>query len=313
MQTKTPLLSVIVVVHRMVREAPRTLLSLTTQYQQDVKEDQYEVIVVENISDQMLSQNQVESCGSQFRYMRNTADTHSPTAAMNMGARAARGDFVTLMVDGARILSPRVLSYSLMATRLHADPVVATLGWHLGPKNQAHSIKEGYSADEEDRLLAQCSWEDDGYRLFAVSALAGSSAGGWFSPLAESNCLTVSRRRFEALAGFCEDFKSRGGGVVNLDFYERAVTSSECQLFILLGEGSFHQIHGGIATNRKDDGVIKEFFSEYERMRGRPYQIPKPAREPIFFGSIPKPAMRFLGASANGPRAEKTAVQRPAA
>ena len=44
----SPLISVIVVIHNMRREAERTLLSLSVDYQRDVSVDDYEVHVVEN-------------------------------------------------------------------------------------------------------------------------------------------------------------------------------------------------------------------------------------------------------------------------
>ena len=38
-------------------------------------------------------------------------------------------------------------------------------------------------------------------------------------------------------------------GLVNLDFFRQVVESSLCTSGILLGEGTFHQFHGGVATN----------------------------------------------------------------
>ena len=60
---RRPALSVIVVVYRMRREAPRTLYTLSPEYQRRARPDSYEVVVVENPSDQMLSADEVTSLG----------------------------------------------------------------------------------------------------------------------------------------------------------------------------------------------------------------------------------------------------------
>lgn len=290
-----PELSVIVVVHRMRREAPRTLHSLCAAYQQGVSEDRYEVIVVENPSEQMLSPEEVRRFGPQFRYRAHDGRSRSPASAINLGVREAAGQRVMLIIDGARILTPGVLRRTLTAFRLYDSPVVATLALHLGPDNQARSIHEGYGREVEDRLLAQSGWESGGYPLFGVSSPAGSCEEGWFFPISESNCLSMSRDLFEALGGYSEEFQSPGGGFVNLDFYSRAVADPNRPLIILLGEASFHQVHGGVATNRRDDEPLRRFHEEYQRIRGRPFA--KPRTTPVYLGSEPEDARPFTGMS----------------
>ncbi len=290
-------LSVVVVTYRMRREAPRTLYSLSTAYQQGVSDNRYEVIVVENPSDEMLSAGTVQSFGPQFSYCTNPQPSLSPASAINLGARQALGRHLMLMIDGARILSPGVLGETLTALRLYDQPVVATLAWHLGPDNQARSIHKGYSRQVEDRLLADSGWESDGYRLFSISSLAGSCGNGWFFPITESSCLTMSREHYEALGGYSEEFQSPGGGLINLDFYARAVANPARPLVILLGEGSFHQVHGGVATNRSDDEPLRLFREEYQRIRGRPFTTPHTT--PIYFGPMPESAKPFMRRSFN--------------
>ena len=46
-----------------------------------------------------------------------------------------------------------------------------------------------------------------------------------------------------------ESFSMPGGGFVNLDFFERMVLTPGVTLVTMLGEGSFHQVHGGTTTN----------------------------------------------------------------
>ena len=45
-----------------------------------------------------------------------------------------------------------------------------------------------------------------------------------------------------------------GGGYVNLDFFERVANAPGVNLVTLLGEGSFHQVHGGTTTNGAEIG-----------------------------------------------------------
>ena len=76
-----------------------------------------------------------------------------PVPAVNFGASQARGTHITIMVDGARMLSPGVLSYTLAATRLDRMAVVAVPGYHLGKKLQQRSMLEGYCEEVEAEIL----------------------------------------------------------------------------------------------------------------------------------------------------------------
>jgi hypothetical protein len=199
------------------------------------------------------------------------------------------------MIDGARIASPGLLMGALEAARLHPRPVVSSLGFHLGPKVQMVSTKEGYDQLREDQLLERVAWEEDGYRLFDISVLAGSSSGGWFQPIAESNALFMPRELWQALGGFDESFRSAGGGLVNLDAYARACKLADTQLITLLGEGTFHQVHGGISTNAQSD-LWHEFHAEYLRIRHEPFAVPR--KESIYVGRLSSHALRFVEYSA---------------
>jgi hypothetical protein len=102
----------------------------------------------------------------------------------------------------------------------------------------------------------------------------------------ESNCVTVNSRQYREMAGFCEDFRTTGGGFVNLDFFARAVADPGRRTILLLGEGTFHQVHGGVATNRTNDEPIRLFAAEYQRIRGKPFA--PPSMQPILFGHMPE-------------------------
>lgn len=239
---RSPSISVVVVVFNMQREAMRTLQSLTVPYQRGIDADLFEVIVVENGSSSPLDRKSVEALGPNFRYFYQDYGSSSPAQAANFGVAEARGTYVGLIVDGARIASPGLLSYALRALRSGHKPVVATLAWHLGPDFQWLSIPGGYDQQVEDELLEESGWIEDGYQLFAISSLAGSSANGYFQTPNESSALFMERTLFLELRGLDERFTSPGGGFIAPDFFRRACEHPESELFILLGEGTFHQM-----------------------------------------------------------------------
>src|SRR4029079_2073734 len=103
--------------------------------------------------------------------------------------------------DGARMASPGLLARALAASRLHKLPIIGTIGFHLGPDVQMESVKHGYNQAVEDELLARSGWELDGYRLFSISSLAGSSAGGWFDLPEESNAFFLRREHWRTIGG----------------------------------------------------------------------------------------------------------------
>jgi len=291
-----PIISIVMVIFNMAREIKRTLHSLTSTYQVDVSGQDYEVVVVDNGSSTPLSVDYVKSFGSNFNYHYIEDALPSPAPAINFGVRQSRGRAVGIMIDGARILSPGIIKYALQAFRTFQNPVVATLGWHLGPDLQNHSVLDGYNQQVEDQLLASINWPKDGYRLFEISALASSSKEGWFMPQAESNCLFMLRETFDNMGGYEERFNTPGGGLVNLDMYTRACELPDAELVVILGEGNFHQIHGGIATNVSETmnrALWQEWQELYFKIRQKEYTVPL-RRPDHFIGHMPQQALKWV-------------------
>ena len=296
---RRPAVSIVVVLFNMAREAPRTLYSLSSSYQREVDGSEYEVVVVDNGSSAPVSEEIVKSFGENFRYFSYEPSSPSPVAAINFGAAQARAEFLGLMIDGARLVTPGILRYALMGLRMASNPIVSTLSWHLGPDVQYRSTENGYSREMEDDLLSRIDWKANGYRLFDVSSLAGSSREGFFMPLAESNCFFMPRKTFERLGGFDEKFDLPGGGLANLDIYKRACEMADARLFIMLGEGSFHQMHGGVSTNVKEEENHRLWHlseKQYFDIRGQHYRLPE--KRPEYVGHVPPELLRFVRYSA---------------
>jgi tetratricopeptide (TPR) repeat protein len=307
LRSRRPDVSVIVVVYNMAREAPRTLLSLSTAYQRHVTGEDYEVIVVDNGSTPPFDANILGDFAGDFRLIRMDSPHPSPAFAVNRGLAEARGNILGVLVDGARIVTPGLLHFSRHGARMYSRAAVTALTWHLGFDMQGWAIEAGYSKEREDALLASIDWPLDGYRLFEISTLAGSSTDGWFLPPSESNALFMLREAWDELGGFDERFDAPGGGLVNLDTWRRVLELPGMEQVTLLGEGTFHQLHGGIATNAAPRSFVEKYnrwAAQYEAIRGRPWRHPEPRSSPTYIGTLPRPALaRFVRAALDPVRA----------
>lgn len=262
-----PGLSVVIACHAMARELPRTLRSLAPPYQRDA--GKLEVIVVDNGSPSPPRAEDFAALGLDLRVMRVDRPGPSPVAAVNLGLAAARAPLVGVWIDGARLASPGLLAACAAAAQLHPRAVVATLNHQLGPTRQHQAALTGYCQAVEDALLDGIGWPDDGYRLFDIATpeLAAPTA-----PMLESNALFLARAMWDELGGFDPAFTEPGGGVANPDTFIRACALPGAQLVRVLGEGTFHQFHGGVSTSspQRAMDVLREGSRAYLRRRGRP-------------------------------------------
>ena len=116
------------------------------------------------------------------------------------------------------------------------------------------------------------------------------------------NFTTGFRIEFDRLGGFDERYEEPGGGLVNLDFYARAVAAAD-YVWTLLGEGTFHQVHGGAATSLSLEELrlaIIRWKAESSRLRG---PLPPIDRTKfILAGHIPEEFQAWLNRTTSTPQ-----------
>jgi glycosyltransferase involved in cell wall biosynthesis len=287
-------LSVVVVVHNMGRELPRTLASLGPERQRDLDADAYEVIVVDNGSAPPVEPDLVAAFHGNVRIERLDPAPPSPVLAANHGLGLARGELVGLLVDGARLVSPGLLAGAQRAARCCDRPLVTAPAFHLGSVPHMRAREVGYDQSVEDDLLAGIPWEDDGYQLFRISTPGGSSSRGLFGPMGESSSLFARADVWNELGGLDERFALPGGGLANHDLYRRACSLDSIELVVLFGEATFHQYHGGAATSRRF--TWDDMHAEYQAIRGVRYE--PPSNDPVYFGKLHPLALEHVERSA---------------
>ena len=283
-----PLLTVVVVSYEMARELPRTLYSLSTHYQRDIGAADYDVVVADNGSREPPLEADLGQYGANFRLFKVEAPTASPGPALNAGVASASSPFIAIMLDGAYILSPRVLATSLDALAAYPDAVVSLPRYYLGPGQQGSTIPLGYSKEVEDQVLEIAGWRKNGYQLFSYSAIIGHDRNtSALSTPFEGSFLVLPSELYARIGGFDVRFDQPGGGFGNMDLFERIMSCGPLRCVCVLGEGIFHQLHGGTTTNvsfAMQEEKIRSYRQHYRAIRGRDWRLPHFERS--FYGTI---------------------------
>lgn len=255
-----PRLAVIVVVYDMQHQAMNTVRSLSVRYQRNVCETDYEILVVENASARMLDAEAVCALGGNIRYIRRQETGVSPAPAINEGLAHVRAPVVGLLIDGARMVTPRVIEYALMAHAVAPDALTAVPGYFIGPCEHQFAAEHGYTEADEAELMARIRWQEN------------------------------------RVGGADERFDLAGGGSLNMYLFRKIGLLSECShLFVLPGEGSFHQLHGGVTTSSMADRekLLLDFREQLHAIAGV-LNFSSVMREPIMLGAVTSHAQRFL-------------------
>lgn len=289
MTSSKPKLSVIIIVHNMPRQAMNTLHSFSVPYQKNVSVDDYEVIVVENHSPHTLDKEDVLALGNNFHYFLRDEKGVSPVAAVNFAFAKARGDCIGLSIDGARMVTPRVIEYALLAFELNKHALVMVPGYHLGEQDQKFHLDSGYTEEKEIAALKELHWHENGYRLFQFATWSSSNQRGYLQPMQECSCIFASEKDFEKIGYADTRFNLPGGGSINLHIYRSLGMLPHSKLFVLPGEGSFHQFHGGVTTqqhanNEKRLALLKQFDQQLEDLWQGEFKAL--TREPMMLGAV---------------------------
>lgn len=280
----------------MGREIPRTLQSLARGYQLEADRLEYEVLLVDNGSPIPLDIGSWRKVNAPVRLLRIDEASSSPAAAINQALDAAQGEVVCLMIDGAHLLTPGVFKLALACFSAFAKPVVAARYFYLGPEEQPISITRGYDKATEDRLLQAIHWPAEGYRLFEIATPLRSGAKNitWLNRMFESNCLFLSRSLLREIGGAETRFDAPGGGFLNLDIFKRAIDAPGVMPVQLIGEGSFHQLHGGTTTNASQAdrrSRLASYRKQYRNIRGHDELLSD--KELFFIGHLPTEASKI--------------------
>ncbi len=287
-------LSIVLVVYNMQRAAPRTIRSLLAPYQTGIDSDSYEIIVVENGSTEPLDKAAIEALSPNVHYHYLQDPPPSPAYAINYAVALARGEILAIMIDGAHMVTPALLRWCLIPFAYEPNPIVTAPRFFLGTESQVESVHKGYNEQQEDALLDSIGWPKDGYRLFEIGVpyryefAHGVPKMFWFVRQFESNCLFVRKDSFRAIGGCDERFDIPGGGCLMPDLYKELCEMADANIVQVMGEASFHQVHGGISTSSTRDEQKAQwavYTQQYEQIRGKPFEVSQKPQQ--FIGHMP--------------------------
>ena len=292
--TNTPKVSVILIAYSMSQQLENTLLTLAPDYQQGVDGGDYEVIVIENSSGDNLAPEKVAALPDNFRYLLREETAVSPVYAVNEGFAMCRAPLICLMIDGARMVSPGIIQTALQAYAISKDAIIAIPGYHLGQEEQHLVAGQQDQETHESQLLASVDWQTDGYELFSISTFSGANRLGYLNPIMECNCLFASAESFAAIGFANTEFQLPGGGSVNLHMYRSLGMLPGSKFYLLPGEGSFHQYHGGVTTSSYEEREADIAKHNVQLQSFWPGGFHGLRRDASLLGRVPLQAKKFL-------------------
>lgn len=259
-------ISFIVVAYNMEPQLRRTLTSLSPEYQGVGPED-IEVIIVDNGSSPPLGDDLRREFPFISAIMR--VEGHpSPVFGLNQGIAKATREWVGLMIDGAHIVTPGVVSNLKGVSAQFANPVINVPQYIFGEVSQ--NLSSRLSVEEkfkrEETVLLGLGWPENGYSLFSNAILPGETAFRYALDAIESNCLLVRRALLAEAGGFDERFDEPGGGLANIEIFERLIHRPDATYVAFAGEGSFHQDHHGTTTSPRPEerqALVRGYFERY--------------------------------------------------
>ncbi|MDA9983053.1 glycosyltransferase family 2 protein [Gammaproteobacteria bacterium] len=269
-------LSIVIATYNMQREAPRTLMSVLPPCQREVQNIDYEVIVIDNGSVEPLDLSCVDSANVPVKVIRvSPSNAHlSPIVSINNTvALHARGEWLLICIDGARFFSPYLIRRTVDTLKLYPNAFTFVESRHLGHETQMKASAKGYDQKVEDELINSVDWRSNLDALWDIRGWAGAHDEKNHIFQNESNAIGLSCNLWNELGGYHLGFQRPGGGLCNLEFFERAVTRDRGLNVLLYGETTFHQFHGGAATGSTT--YFRDSLAEHEEVKGHAYLRPK--------------------------------------
>jgi hypothetical protein len=292
---EAPKLSVVIALWQSAGQAENVLFSLSSQFQKNVRAEDYEVIVVEARSSDMLGEARALAQAENVRYFSLEAADFWRAEALNFGVEQCRAAFVGLLLDGAHVLTPRVIELALAARAFGSRPLVVVPAYCLGRKAKAATDDTASSRTG----LEGIDWRSNSHELFAKSRFGPANPNGFLGPLLGASCSFFPAASYREAGGADARVDRPGGGALSLGLYTKLSSLPGTQLIVLAGEGAFRQHHPEI-----DDPGQREIEASLEALlvdRALPLGDDFRAvhREPIVLGTIPGPAQRFVVESAD--------------
>nr|WP_137006831.1 glycosyltransferase family 2 protein [Synechococcus sp. UW106] len=256
----------------MSRELPRTLYSLSRDFQLNSGHISWEIIVVDNGS---IHQPNIPKIEPVPKFIQLTNPSPSPVLAMNTAISAARSSLIGAWIDGARLASANLVSSVYQAQTFHPSPVIAVPNRQFGSMRQSSAAEHGYCQELEDKLLFSSGWPSPHADLDAIS---WSEEPTISSPMLETNALFLRKQTWEKLGGYDPQFSEAGGGMCNPDVFQRAINLQETQLIRISNCATYHQYHDGTTTQNptKTLKAVKDATRNYFKIRG---QMPRKQKQ----------------------------------
>ena len=254
----------------------------------------YEIILIDNGSAKILGdETRTISPNLEYIYIPPNKSSPNPALAMNRAAALSRTPLLCLMIDGARMLTPGVLSWGIRLLELVPGAMVEVRGWHLGPKWQPESVAEGYNRTLNLSFSNRC--------------VGGKTAIGFLifrQPARKQNWVSRARLRSRIVSSSAVHslINSAGSTIATrnlaVDWSTSIFMRAQWPRRIMSGRFSgkaFHQVHGGAATSLSLEGLrlaAVRWDAESYRLRG-PLLPVDPAKF-ILAGHIPSEFQAWL-------------------
>ena len=276
-------ITIVVVFRNNRREAQRTLYTLSSVYQKEVTEEDYNVIVVDDNSKYGLDEKTVKHFGPNFSYHDYKSEDYVPLEALIWGVLKVETPYVMCMSDGAYMITPKVVKETQRALRLFEDGFVYTCPFLLSPLVSKDSKVNAQYQAIEDELLRTTNWKRNGYELFAISNIENVN-NAFLSPVPESYCFTLSKEKLISNKAIQKAFITEGKGMKNLALFKNFVESPELKPVGLVGEGSFYQTNHTTFIKSPPVNPIGIFEEEYKAVNGN--VVERSGYRPYFWGQV---------------------------